>query len=208
MIFATDISSEEMMKIYNFTKAWIYATSELKENKNKFTINNVLSKNNHGKLCWATRVNGGVDESILLFFAPPKKYIVNSKLNENWQKGIVILNGFAKTKLLYQENNRVKDIEISLYRFQSGFLQDARKYPKGYYMADLKLLISTNVTLKDEYMVNNYISFPISLEEKYNEVRSKTGLMYNFAMILKIKSVYKGTKYNDLCISKIEFITN
>lgn len=202
--FTVEKITEKMIKhIYDDTKLWEYATSELKENGYVFSVKNLLEENDKTNYPWATRVNGGVDESILVFFLQP-----DPDLNGKWQKGIGIVNGFAKSEALYKANNRAQDIEIKLYRFGVTPLQSVIEHPKGWMMwSGLKLLEQTNVILSDEYLSTNIIYFSADLGKDY-KINNPDETIFCYALILTVKSVYKGSKYNDLCISEIRFLTD
>lgn len=204
--FSVEKITEKLIKhIYDDTKLWEYATSELKENGYVFSVKNLLEGNGKTNYPWATRVNGGIDESILIFFSQP-----NPDLNEKWLKGIGIVNGFAKSESLYKANNRAKVIEIKLYRFEFTDVQSEIEHPKGRIIwSEIKLLEQTNVTLNDEYLYDNKLYFSTNLENDYNSNKKKkySTATFDYALVLTIDSVYNGSKYNDLCISEISFLT-
>jgi hypothetical protein len=204
-VFAADkITEKKIRQIFNSTKSWEYATSELKENGYMFSVSNLLEEYGNSGSCWATHINGGVGESVLIYFLQP-----NEDSNEKWQKGIGIINGFAKSEVLYKANNRAKDIEVKLYRFEVNMLQGTIDAPKGMVIGpDLKLLEQTNITLNDNYLSENRLYFSTDLAIDNYEVRQETGSIYGYALVLTMKSVYKGSKFNDLCISEISFLTN
>ncbi len=157
------------------------------------------------KYPWATRVNGGVGESILIFFPKP-----DTKF-ESWQKGFGIVNGFSKSKFLYEANSRAKDIEVILYRMELGFgVVNRNVYPKMMWVIPefFQSLEQTNIKLTDEYLFTNNFYFNVDLEKDYDENKDELGGIFEYALVLRITSVYKGNKYNDLCISRIIFLTN
>jgi hypothetical protein len=105
---------------------------------------------------------------VLIFFEQPKRFKVDTYLNENWPKGIGIINGFTKSEVLYKANNRAKDIEVKLYKMGIDFVQGTEDLPKGsYILVDLKLLEQTNITLNDDYLSENRLPFSINLETDY-----------------------------------------
>jgi len=166
-VFTEDkINEESIINIFNNTPFWEYATSELAENGYNFSVSNLV--NNNQGTCWATRTNGGIGEAILLFFNNqffPSYRNINSDYKFDWQGGINILNGFAKSKRLYEENNRAKDIEIKLYKMYLDM--PAYGHPKGSMAITtipLILLERTNLVLKDEYLSDNKIYFSTNLE--------------------------------------------
>jgi hypothetical protein len=111
-------------------------------------------------------------------------------------------NGYQASEDLYKKNNRVKEAEISIY---------AVPYTVGMNSAHLTanpdLVFEKTVTFSDEIIFNpiyiNYSSFEFTfdLPEKY-----RTDDDYRFFELylkVEIKSVYKGTKYSDTCISEM-----
>jgi len=169
-------------KLFNKTEAEYFATSELEEKGYVYSAYYLVDGNTN--TCWATRVNGGVGEEILIFL--------------KWAKGVSILNGFTKSKALYEANNRVKEVEIKLYRMLYDGTSDAIDFPRMLYMTSINLLEQTNIILHDEFGVENkyYFSTDIKSAEEFVQ----------YALVLRIKSVYRGSKYNDLCISEIRLL--
>ena len=196
--FAEDkISEEKIKQIFENTDVYEYATSELKENKIVYAVSNLVDEDLN--TCWATHINGGLDESILLFFTS------NPDLDEKWQKGIGIINGFVINKVLYENNNRAKNIEVKLYRIIADITVND-KYPRQMRTLDLKLIEKTNVTLNDEFSNESKIFFATNLENDFKNSKT-SGTLVHYALVLTVKSVYKGSKYNDLCISEVKLFT-
>jgi hypothetical protein len=203
--FGTDkITEQKIRQIFERTDLTEYATSELKEKGYLFSVTNLVDEN--PETCWATHINGGIGEEILIFFMPVHS---GEMVPEKWQTGIAIFNGFSKSKDLYNANNRLKNIDIKLYRiiFDGGAL-NAKEFPRGLFVKDLKLIEQTNTTLKDEYLLDDKIYFSTDLKEDYNNNNAGGDFGYFCALTLTVKSVYRGTKFNDLCVSEISFLTN
>jgi len=186
---------EKIKKLFEKTESWQYATSELKEKGRVFSVSNLVDEDTN--TCWATRVNGGVNEEVLIFFSLP-----NLDLGEKWQKGVGIINGFAKNKSLYYANNRAKEVELKLYRIFC--VADSIKY----FVKDINLVEQTNIVLQDEFGIENKYYFSTNIEDINGDyVRKEGNFGIEYALVLTIKSVYKGSKHNDLCISEIRFLT-
>ena len=111
-------------------------------------------------------------------------------------------NGYQETEDLYKKNNRVKDAKVLIY---------AVPYTCGMNSAHLTanpdLVFEKTVTFSDEIIFNpiyiNYSNFEFTfkLPEKY-----RTDFEYRFFELylkVEIKSVYKGTKYSDTCITEM-----
>jgi hypothetical protein len=71
---------------------------------------------------------------------------------------------------------------------------------------DLKLIEKTNVTLNDEFSNESKIFFATNLENDFKNSKT-SGTLVHYALVLTVKSVYKGSKYNDLCISEVKLFT-
>ena len=112
-------------------------------------------------------------------------------------------NGYQESEELYKKNNRVKDAKVSIY---------AVPYTVGMNSARLTanpdLVFEKTVTFSDEIIFNpiyiNSSSFEFSFElpEKYKT--DDKYCIYQFYLKVEIKSVYKGSKYSDTCISEMQ----
>jgi len=196
---------EKIKKLFDKTESWQYATSELKEKGRVFSVSNLIDEDTN--TCWATRINGGVNEEVLIFFSPP-----DLDLGEKWQKGIGIINGFSKNKSLYYANNRAKDVEIKLYRMLVDGTSDRILCPRMLFIRSINLIEQTNIKLEDEFGGQSKYYFFTDLENDSKNNKIKFGnitasFFVEYALVLKIKSIYKGSKHNDLCISEIRFLT-
>jgi hypothetical protein len=141
------------------------------------------------------------DEYRTVWIKLPKK----EKININ------IFSGYGKSKALYYQNARAKKLHISLYY---GFL------PEGYYsentfeyqITDLHKVFDIN--LKDIFGVQTF-SFPIKADEltyikkrainAYNKISFPKAEKQGFFIAISVDEIYKGTKYNDVCISELFF---
>lgn len=126
-------------------------------------------------------------------------------------KTINIFAGYGKNSALYISNNRVKRLKLSCYVGISpmgwvseiGISYKTKMFPREFY-----------IDLKDIANLQTF-PFPFSYDEM-NEFREKvissyhqefTDSIYHIHTILqlKIEDVYKGSKYEDACISELFF---
>jgi len=109
---------------------------------------------------------------------------------------LFVCNGYQKSLDLYRKNNRVREAKISVYAAAYSFGQD-----DAYLLWNPDCVYEETITLNDDIIENpiclNYHTedFSITLPEKY---RTEECELY---LKLEIRSVYKGTKYSDTCIS-------
>ena len=117
---------------------------------------------------------------------------------------MTFLNGYTKSLETYQTNNRVKSYLVEVYT-KVGEEVQVTKFSKA-----------TNPELKDrDYKVisgQNYFQMldiivdggdPTILSDDMNELLNEIGMTTKIR--LTIKDVFKGTKYNDTCISELLF---
>ncbi|MCD6565070.1 MAG: hypothetical protein J7K53_03920, partial [Bacteroidales bacterium] len=133
-----------------------------------------------------------------------------------------IFTGYGKSQTLYYKNARPKKVKISIFTafYPEGFSTEVvslyiiRKYPADKY-----------IELADTFGVQ---SFPLNLDKKalfnfqresLKECSSFSGENYKsfleagvpasftpaFIIKIEIRDVYKGSKYDDICISEIFF---
>nr|MBP3282537.1 hypothetical protein [Treponema sp.] len=109
-----------------------------------------------------------------------------------------VCNGYQKSLDLYRKNNRVREAKISVYAAAMSFGQD-----DAYLLWNPDCVYEETITLNDDIIKNpiclNYHTedFSITLPEKYRTEHCELYLK------LEIRSVYKGTKYSDTCISEM-----
>ena len=105
-------------------------------------------------------------------------------------------NGYQQSKDLYLKNNRVKEAKISIYAAAMSFGQD-----DAFLLWNPEVVCEETITLNDDIAVNpicfntTEADFTFELPEKYRNE------MCELYLRLEIRSVYKGTKYSDTCIS-------
>jgi hypothetical protein len=110
---------------------------------------------------------------------------------------IEILPGFARNAALFTANNRPKDLEI--YVVLKDHLHEIKK------ISDINNVIKLKeykIHLSDEMKWQRF-----DLPDLEKELAKQRGITYDMIkMVLVIKSVYRGSKDNDTCISEIRFI--
>lgn len=157
------------------------------------------------KTCW---VAGSVKQS--------EKPILYIKIPENIPIDKLILNifsGYGKSKSLYMKNAHPKNIKVSIfvaYNLEGYATEVAVKY------LIKKFTIERNILLADTFGVQ---SFPLNLNHKdlidFQNMNFKNctsslkndDVKINLSFMLKfeITDVYKGSEYDDICISEIFF---
>ncbi len=126
-------------------------------------------------------------------------------------KTINILNGYGKSKALFQQNNRVKRVKASLYTginpvgalSELAYLFKLKPFGKEFFL-DLKDLDSLQ-TIAFPFVDNELNQLKESVKAAYFE--QFTDPIYQMVTFIKfeIESVYKGSKYDDTCISELFF---
>jgi hypothetical protein len=126
---------------------------------------------------------------------------------------IKIMNGCAISPKLFQENNRVREFEVTLSVGVDVGVDDeyrAMYALKEYRRFDLPLADTMDVQkfkLDVDFDDSKVFWRKTRDEFKARGLAVDMGLEYGryvFAS-LKIKSVYKGSKYDDTCVSEISF---
>ena len=122
--------------------------------------------------------------------------LVNHEISENLKITLCVLNGYQQNVDLYKKNNRVKDAKISVYAAAYSCGQD-----DAYLLWNPDCIYEETITLNDDIIRNpgcfnttDHVFF-VTLPEKYRNESCELYLKF------EIKSVYKGTKYSDTCIS-------
>ncbi|MBU1077913.1 MAG: hypothetical protein KKH98_11515 [Spirochaetes bacterium] len=171
-----------------------YASSELQNpdpyQLGKYSAYNLFDRDKN--TCWAEgKDDDGVGEFIL--------FQIDESVDD-----FVILNGFAGTNPFFQKNNRVKEMELSIYvgankpgeASEIFTIYNASEYPekKKIVLKDVKEAQRTILSLDWEDV--------IKFKEK---VKATIGpeLKYEYFIKLVILSIYKGSQYNDTCLSDI-----
>ena len=102
-----------------------------------------------------------------------------------------IYNGYQQSKDLYLKNNRVKEAKISIYAAAFGCGQD-----DAFLRWNPECIYEEVITVPDENYSEHdfFMPFPEKYSTEFCELYLK----------LEIRSVYKGTKYSDTCISDMK----
>ena len=118
---------------------------------------------------------------------------------------IKIRNGYQKNESIFFANNRPKNIEFELYACYepSAFVTESHN---GFFFSEK--LFTAKATLKDEFGYQDVLldfNWPDIHESLSHD---KTFPKDRFLLKLKIVDVYKGSKWNDACISDIIIVPN
>jgi len=126
-----------------------------------------------------------------------------------------LYNGMWRSKALFYANNRIKKMKLSFYEVYSKTRRRYKPRTKEFetkrtYFKNVYLISETVVELPDGmypveiYKKHDPIPFEISPDNKNlpDEKQANDG---NLFCRLEILDVYRGTKYNDTCISEIVF---
>lgn len=171
------------------------------ENTGKYPSTNLFD--GYLKTCWLA---GSTNKSNALYVKVPNKIPLN-KLTLN------IFSGYGKSEKLYYANARPKKIRISIfsayepegYATEVAVNYKAIKYPSEKYIeiADTFGVQSfpLNINKKDLFDFRN-----INLKECKESLNDyDVKIKESFILKLEIVDVYKGSKYDDVCISEIFF---
>jgi len=152
---------------------------------------------NNKKTCWCPK-GKGINEFIILKIP--------------WGcKGFEIINGVSSSKELYKQNNRVKGIYwgiIAEKPKETGMSYDAcLNLEPGkifkYHIIYHTLYKPDNLKLKD-IMETQRILFSDDAGFDWNIIGNKN--LKNLYLVIRILDVYKGTKYNDTCLTELKII--
>ena len=152
---------------------------------------------------WVEGVAGdGIGEWVIVPVKPRNddvaERLANREIRYPLTVRLFVCNGYQQSVDLYQKNNRVKEAKISIYAAAMSFGQD-----DAFLLRNPEVVCEETITLNDDIEVNpicfNTTSayFTFELPEKYRNE------MCELYLRLEIRSVYKGTKYSDTCISNM-----
>jgi hypothetical protein len=191
-----DCNEDEWVARVEKAKNKIIASSvHVTEGKYNYIPENLVD--NKTDTCWCPD-NNGINQFVIIKI--PKK-----------SKGFRISNGVGKSKQLYYENNRVKTLYWALiseriYESEEEMENDscrARDPNLKYGVAfqtppGLKLIQIIDTPEPQKILFKNYEYFSWEL----NNLKKSQ----NVYLVISITDIYKGSKYNDTCISEIEII--
>lgn len=181
MAFSNDIfwSSSSELELSDYSDFGKYGSTNLSDN-DPIT-------------CWAEGAKGNGSGEYVLLTIP-----------DNIQT-IKIRNGYQKNENIYYANNRPQKIELSLFPSYepSGYVTESHN---GFFIGEA--LAKTHIILEDKlgYQdVNTGFNWAAINEELSHD---NTFDKDRFVLKIKILDVYKGSKWNDACISDIQTVPN
>ncbi len=154
--------------------------------------------------CWAEGVKGaGIGEKI--YFDIPAG-----------TSALDITNGLAKNEAIFKKNNRLKKIGLTLYGAVTTD-EDAGQFADMYRCLPYDKTLSVN--LEDSFKAQQ-IKLPFDRKalddfkknvlSKFEQLdyakQNKSKRYFKFILSLEILDVYKGSKWDDTCISEISFV--
>ncbi|HNW30071.1 MAG TPA: hypothetical protein PKN50_16445 [Spirochaetota bacterium] len=168
--------------------------SSVKETEGSYSYNceNVFDKDK--STCWVPKQGSeknGIYEFIIL------------KIPYGCQ-GIRITNGLAKNESLYYANNRVKKLYLGFIVKLDPSEEDACppgiKYHLTYQTITNELILLKD-SMKSQSLIFGKVISNFNWKDNYYFKYKK-----DVYLVVAIWDIYKGTKYNDTCISEIEII--
>ena len=111
---------------------------------------------------------------------------------------VKIWNGLGKSDALYHQNNRLKKINVHIFRTAQIDAAQCGNIYKG-----LSKVATRRIELKD---FNGYQDLPLptfKIEKFKSERFGGQEVEYQYMVGVEIVEVYAGTKYQDTCISEI-----
>ena len=160
------------------------------ENSSNYPSTNLFD----GKLetCWVTNSNSSDSNNNIFIKIPAEIPLAKLILN--------IFSGYGKNENLFYSNARPKSLSISIFSAYS-FDVDATEVANKYYL--YKELRREQILLIDTFGVQ---SFALNLNgiDKI-ELLNITNAVNTYVLKIEIIDTYKGSEYNDVCISEIFF---
>jgi len=178
----TNIEPDFNIKITPPPSSRISASSELdKDKNNKYTAWNLIDGD--PSTAWVEGRNGsGINEYFEFYF--PVEYTDMVDLYAAFKiDSLGIINGYAKNEGVFYNNNRVKKIKIE---YTNDIFREENPY-------NMKAPESIEFILEDT-MDMQYLAFPESI--------------YMSSMKISILEVYKGSKWDDTCISELRIFSS
>ncbi|MEM6736605.1 MAG: hypothetical protein AAF620_11105 [Bacteroidota bacterium] len=113
------------------------------------------------------------------------------------KKNVEIFAGYGKSDNLHQFNNRPKKIRTIIIRAK---MQGATQYGSVY--KELKSIAESVHVLEDKNAYQ-FLPIPSYKTEKYFDESYNDHVEYRYFLGIEILEVYKGSKWEDTCISEI-----
>ena len=158
----------------------LFASSELDEDKNdKYAAKNMVDGD--PSTAWVEgKKDNGINEYIK-FYCPPEENDMVDLYSAYKIKGLGIINGYAKNESVFYKNNRVKKVRIE---YKNDIFRE-----------------------ENPDSMKKQGNFEFILEDKMEMQFLKfTEPIYMSSMKITILEVYKGSKWNDTCISELQTI--
>ncbi len=204
-IFIYHLFGEDMNSViydYYYSKInnreWIQGRSSALQGTNRYNYEISNISDSDISTAWVEGAEGdGVGEYV---YIPIFRKETNSSFRYNKKNDIKItfsiFNGFCKSSELFYKNNRIKTAKITIFVIPMTTEQDG--YPSfPYEDEENEILLTKVIELKD-------IIESQTFEEKINIYNSNYQYDTPFVLLkFEIIDVYKGTKYDDTCISEI-----
>ncbi len=162
----------------------ISASSELDENKNdKYAVRNLTDGD--PSTAWVEGKNGsGINEYIQFYCPPPPEDTDMVNIYSAYKiDSLGIISGYAKNEEIFYNNNRVKKIRIE---YKNDIFREENPY-------NMKTPEIYEYILEDT-MDMQYLEFPEPI--------------YMSSMKISILEIYKGSKWDDTCISELRIFTS
>ena len=207
ILFLSQLAAAQQWQDMSFIElngCFVRSTSELVDNTkrqesghNKYSA--VSAIDGDYQTAWVEGASGdGIGESI--FVSIPNNCIV-----------INIQGGYGKSETLFYQNNRPKTVRLKChvginptgYVSEISSIFKTQKYSKEYiiHLADIDSLQSFAFPFKRSKLS----SFSDSLKDLYFEQFTEPIFQMLYFVEIEIVDIYKGSKYNDTCISEIFF---
>jgi len=175
---------------------WLYSTADAPEQitrmassaHEKYPARNAMDNNTTS--AWVPATNGGIGEVVVVDYSP----------GENKKQMVWIWSGYGKTKALFQANNRPRKIRIYLL---GTYCHDCT--PSVCMTGNFVVLAKAEKELKD---LNGFQEItlpkgPVIDNSADCSHPSDAESPYRYRVAIEILSIYKGSKYNDTCITEI-----
>ncbi len=110
----------------------------------------------------------------------------------------LVINGYARDKKLFKANNRVRKAKFTVYEAQWDVCGDQYAQRFGRLMKNMSKVVKLRDSLDEQI-----ISMDVGASKS---IKKKSGHSVMFMAELEILDVYKGSKFNDTCISEFRVI--
>ncbi len=201
-VFLEDCYTQKSNGDYTPTGYMAYASSTLSsKTPGRYAVCNLFD--NNLATAWVEGATGnGAGEYIII--------AKENGFNQN-KINLTIKNGYQKSDYLYKANNRVKQLQVTVLLIAStDFVSET-----GTDYAVKPIGQPVTITIADKKESQNFvIGIPQTTGQQKqalrNFIKQETGEAapeptFYYGLKIKILETYKGTKYDDTCISEISF---